>query len=103
MRTVLAVVVAAAALAAPASAAAAPSTRSCPQSDPDNGLRSLRAAGVSCSHAFGVAKRTNSVKCFLNGNSCVHTYRDRRWRCRLNDPRVTCTSTGGRVVKYRLG
>jgi hypothetical protein len=102
MRKTILLALAAAAL-APATAAAAPATRSCPQSDRDNGLSGLRAANISCSQAFGVAKRTNSVKCFLNGNSCVHSYRGRRWRCRLNDPRVTCTSTGGRVVKYRLG
>ena len=91
----------AAALLAPAPASAA--TRSCPQSDPDNGLSGLRAAGISCPGAFAVAKRTNSVKCFLNGNTCIHTFRGRRWKCTLRrSSRVTCTS-GSRVVKYRLG
>ena len=101
MRSHLALLVAAAALVAPATAPAA--TRSCPQSDPDNGLSGLRAEGISCAKAFGVAKRTNSVKCFLNGTTCTHTYRGRRWRCTIRQSsRVTCKS-GGRVVKYRLG
>jgi hypothetical protein len=100
MRTLIATLLLAAAL-APSTAAAA--TRACPQSDPANGLRSLRADNLSCAKAFGVAKRTNSVKCFLNGNTCTHTYRGRRWRCVLRGgERVTCTS-GRRVVKYRLG
>ena len=101
MRSSIALITLAAALAAPAAAPAA--TRSCPQSDPANGLRSLRADGISCPKAFGVAKRTNSVKCFLNGNTCTHTYRGRSWRCTLRrSSRVTCMS-GQRVVKYRLG
>lgn len=101
MRLVIASLLTVAALAAPATAGAA--TRSCPQSDPANGLSGLRADGISCAKAFGVAKRTNSVKCFLNGNSCTHTYRGRKWRCVLSQSsRVTCRS-GGRVVKYRLG
>lgn len=101
MRSLLVLSLTAAALVAPSTASAA--TRPCPQSDPANGLRSLRAANITCPKAFAVARRTNSVKCFLNGNSCTHTYRGRRWRCVLRDgERVRCTS-GRKVVKYRLG
>ena len=102
MRAPLTLLAVAATFAVPGAASAA--TRSCPQSDPDNGLSGLRAANISCPKAFRVAKRTNSVKCFLNQNTCTHTYRGRRWRCTLRrSSRVTCTSSGGRVVKYRLG
>ena len=101
MRALILLPLLVAALAMPSAAAAA--TRSCPQSDPANGLRGLRAANITCPKAFAVAKRTNSVKCFLNGNSCTHTYRGRRWHCVLRDgERVRCTS-GRKVVKYRLG
>ena len=101
MRTVIAILalVTVAAL-APAAGAA---TRPCPQSDPANGLSGLRTSGQSCKAAFRVAKRTNSVKCFLNGNECTHTYRGRSLHCVLRGgERVTCRS-GSRVAKYRLG
>ena len=71
---------------------------------PPTASAACRTDGQSCKAAFRVAKRTNSVKCFLNGNTCTHTYRGRSWTCRLRGgERVTCRSSGGRVVKYRLG
>jgi|SRR3954468_12462045 len=92
------------ALAAPAAPAATP-TRSCPQSDPANGLVALRAARLSCVKAFAVARRTNAIKCFLDGDTCAHRFRGRTWRCRLRGaearPRVSCRS-GARVVRYRI-
>ena len=101
MRSLFALSLTAAVLVAPTTASAA--TRACPQSDPANGLRALRAANITCPKAFAVARQTNSVKCFLNGNSCTHTFRGRRWRCVLRDgERVRCAS-GRKVVKYRLG
>ena len=103
-RTILAAAMTAAVLLPAAPAAAA--TRACPQSDAANGLRSVRVEGISCASGFAVAKRTNSIKCFLNSNTCSHTFRGRRWRCRSTDTatgaRVRCTS-GRRVVTYRLG
>jgi hypothetical protein len=98
--------VVAVAVAIPAASPGATATRSCPQSDPGNGLTGLRARGLSCRKAFAVAERTNSVKCFLNGNRCTHSYRGREWTCRLTETggrsRITCRS-GAKVVKYRGG
>src|SRR3954454_19040508 len=92
------------ALAALPATGSAAATRRCPQTDPANGLSGLRAGGLSCAKAFRVARRTNSVKCFLNGDVCTHTYKGRAWTCRLTERslRVTCRS-GGKVVRYRLG
>ncbi|MBI5106344.1 MAG: hypothetical protein HZB46_15395 [Solirubrobacterales bacterium] len=92
-------------LAGAAPAAAATPTRACPQADPDNGISHVRAGGgISCASAFRVAERTNSVKCFLNGNRCTHRYAGRSWSCRFTTTssggRVRCTS-GRRVVTYR--
>src|SRR4051794_29893723 len=107
MRTLTALVLtlAAVAVGAPQASAATP-THSCPQTDPANGLVSLRAGDISCAKAFAVARRTNAIKCFLNGDSCAHRFKGRTWRCRLTETstgaRVRCTS-GTRVVRYRIG
>jgi hypothetical protein len=107
MRTASALLlsVAALAVAVPAAPAATPTHR-CPQTDPANGLVGLRAGGLSCAKAFAVARRTNAIKCFLDGDTCSHRFKGRTWRCRLTDadtsPRVRCTS-GAKVVRYRIG
>ena len=80
------------------------SLRRCPQADPANGINSVHVSRISCRAGFAVARRTNSVKCFLNGNTCRHRYRGRTWRCRFRERstggRVTCVS-GRRSVVYR--
>jgi hypothetical protein len=106
-RSLLASLVAVACLAAvPSSAAAAASYTSCSGGDPANGITGVRVLRISCSSGLAVAKRTNSVKCFLNGNRCTHTFRERRWTCTLSESssggRVHCVA-GRRHVRYRLG
>jgi hypothetical protein len=53
-----------------------------------------------------VARRTNSVKCFLNGDRCTHRFRGRSWTCTLRErpgrDRVHCAAAR-RHVRYRLG
>ena len=92
------------ALLVPATASA--DLRRCSGADPDNGITKVRVQRVTCSTGLAVAKRTNSVKCFLNGTRCTHRFRGRRWTCRLSEgpssPPVTCRA-GRRVVRYRLG
>ena len=89
----------------PGSASAA-GLRACSGADPDNGITSVRVARVTCSTGLAVAKRTNSVKCFLNGDRCTHRFRGRGWTCRVREgassERVTCRA-GRRVIRYRLG
>src|SRR4051794_10130343 len=105
MRTLIALLLAVLAVAATAAPAGA-ATRSCPQSDPDNGITSVRAGNMRCVRAFAVAQRTNSVKCFLNGDRCEHRFKGRTWTCRLKETAtgatVTCTS-GRKVARYTLG
>ena len=99
-------VVAACALLVPATAASAAGLRACSAADPDNGITKVRVLRVTCSTGLAVAKRTNSVKCFLNGTRCTHRFRGRRWTCRLGDEGPSARSTcraGRRVVRYRLG
>ncbi len=92
------------ALAAPGSASA--DLRACSGGDPANGISLIRVQGVKCATGLAVAKRTNSVKCFLNGVRCTHRFRGRRWTCRLGDEgpsaRATCRA-GRKIVRYRLG
>ena len=94
-----------AALILPASAAAA-DDRSCSGSDRANGITSVRVLRTTCAEGLAVARRTNSVKCFLNGSRCTHRFRGRRWTCTLTEgsssARVHCAA-GRRHVRYRLG
>jgi hypothetical protein len=87
----------------PASAQAA-EYRSCSGSDRATGIASVRVLRVTCTQGLAVARRTNAVKCFLNGTRCTHTYRGRRWTCTLStsSSRVHCRA-GTRHVRYRLG
>ena len=94
---------AAAALLAPAPAAAA-TTRASPQSDRAYPITSLRGDGIPCPPGLKVATRPNRLRCFVNGDTCTHTYRGRRWRCRHRrsdtGSRVSCTSRR-KLVIYR--
>jgi hypothetical protein len=96
----------AALLAAPAAEAGAASYRTCAGGDAANGIFRVQVRGTSCATGVAVAKRTNSVKCFLNGDRCTHRFRGRRWTCRLQEgaagPAVHCRSAR-RNVRYRLG
>jgi hypothetical protein len=86
----------------PPGADAAPSYRSCSGGDPANGITNVRVLRLPCASGVAVAKRTNSVKCFLNGNRCTHRFRGRSWTCTLRGTRVHCRA-GRRHVRYRLG
>jgi hypothetical protein len=92
-----------AAVAVPTAASAA-SYGKCRGSDRANGIVAVWALRTTCSQAVAVARRTNSVKCFLNGNRCTHRFRGRAWTCTLSrsGESVTCRA-GGRGVRYRLG
>ena len=80
--------------------------RGCSGSDAANGITAVRVLHASCPTALSVAKRTNRVKCFLNGTVCTHRHLGRSWTCRLQNfassSRVTCRS-GLQGVRYRLG
>jgi hypothetical protein len=80
--------------------------RSCSGGDPANGITAVRVLRLPCASGVAVAKRTNSVKCFLNGTRCTHRFRGRSWTCTLRSAssgdRVHCVA-GRRHVRYRLG
>ena len=105
-RLLLIAAVAALLLALPSAAEAAHTYRACAGTDRANGITKVWVLRGSCPAALSVAKRTNSVKCFLNGNVCTHRHLGRSWTCRLRNfsshSRVTCRS-GVRGVRYRLG
>jgi hypothetical protein len=90
----------------PAGPAAAASYTSCRGADPANGVTNVRVLRIACSQGVAVARRTNSVKCFLNGRRCTHRFRGRAWTCTLTrgsrSDRVHCRA-GRRHVRYRLG
>ena len=94
------------ALLAAAPAAQAASWRSCSGSDRANGITTVSALRLPCASALAVAKRTNAVKCFLNGKRCTHAFRGRSWTCRLSEHEdhstVTCRA-GLRGARYHLG
>ncbi len=87
-------------------AASAAEYRTCSGTDRANGITSVRVLRTTCAEGLAVAKRTNSVKCFLNGSRCTHRFRGRRWTCTLTEgsssARVHCAA-GRRHVRYRLG
>lgn len=91
------------AAAAPASAA---TYARCSGADPDNGITKVRVLRTSCREGLAVAIRTNSIKCFLNGNRCTHRFRGRSWTCTITEGgspfQVHCRA-GRRHVRYRLG
>lgn len=86
-RRLLSTLVLAGALAAvpAAPAAAAPSYRACEGADRANGITQVAVLRMSCRHGLTVARRTNAVKCFLNGTRCTHRVRGRAWTCRLTE------------------
>jgi len=102
----LALVALAAAPAAATAAGAAPSYRACPPafSDPANGVAAIAVERMTCRAGLSLARRTNSVRCFLNGTSCTHRHAGRWWRCALvsEGTRVRCVN-GRRKLRYRAG
>lgn len=97
----LAVVVLLAVLAAAAPAAADDVFRRC-AGIPRNGVLDLRTKNLPCASARALAQRTLDVKCFLNGRTCRHAFRGRRWTCTVSATfeSVRCTS-GARRVSWR--
>jgi hypothetical protein len=89
-----------------APAAAAPSYRACAGADPANGITQVAVLRTSCRTGLAVARRTNAVKCFLNGTRCTHRVRGRSWTCRLGEREghasVTCRARRA-AVRYRAG
>jgi hypothetical protein len=88
--------------AVPADASAA--LRGCPQSDRANGITAVKVDRMTCRAGFRLAKRTNAIKCFLNGDACTHRYRGRLWGCQLvsKGRAVRCLS-GVKRTRYRIG
>ncbi len=99
-RPLLLIVLLALLIPAPAEAA---TYRSCAGGDPDNGISAVRVLRIGCADGLAVAKRTNSVKCFLNGTRCTHRFRGRAWTCTLRHGRHVHCAAGTRHVRYRLG
>ena len=66
---------------------------------PSNGVLDLRSKNLPCPSARAVAQRTLDVKCFLNGRTCRHTFRGRRWTCTVSPTfeSVRCTTAKRRV------
>lgn len=69
---------------------------------PSNGVLDLRSKNLPCASARAVAQRTLDVKCFLNGRTCRHNFRGRRWTCTVSATfeSVRCVS-GERRVSWR--
>jgi hypothetical protein len=86
-----------------APSAEAATYRACSGGDAANGVSAVRVLRTTCSEGLAVARRTNAVKCFLNGSRCTHRFRGRSWTCSLADgERVRCVA-GRRHVRYRVG
>jgi hypothetical protein len=99
MRTsILAAIVALLVLAAASPAAADDVFRRC-AGIPSNGVLDLRSKNLPCVSARALAQRTLDVKCFLNGRTCRHSFRGRRWTCTVSSTfeSVRCTTAGRRV------
>ena len=66
---------------------------------PANGVFELRSKNLPCPSARALAQRTLDVKCFLNGRTCRHSFRGRRWTCTVSSTfeSVRCTTANRRV------
>jgi hypothetical protein len=101
----LVLTVAGSALAPPGDALAA-TYRACSGADRDNGITRVRVLRTTCTEGLAVARRTNAIKCFLNGNRCTHRFRGRSWTCTISSgasPFAVHCRAGRRHVRYRLG